>query len=149
MKNLLSFLLLTVFSFQSIQSQVRDTTAFQAEQKSYEYHIKKQQENRTIASMALGGGLLLTGVGIAVAANNMDFSGMWTGGQSTSSNKGGIEDGLVILGLASTVASVPLFIIAGSHGKKAQAALKTGAVSFNNHQVRGSQGIHVGITIDL
>ena len=57
--------------------------------------------------------------------------------------------GLFYVGAATTVGSIPLFIIAGSNKRKAALSLKGETVSFGNLTYKNSRHIAVALTIDF
>jgi hypothetical protein len=74
----------------------------------------------------LGGGVAMIIGGIAI---NMAQPVFGSNASSEDNNKG---LWLSYLGVATTLVSIPLFISAGKHKKKAKIQLKNGAVGFNN-----------------
>lgn len=95
----------------------------QSQQELYDFHLSKKKTNSIAAWITLGGGLAMVVGGISI-----NMSGGIVDGDSTNNNKG---LWLSYLGGATTLISIPLFISAGKHRKKAKIQLQNGAVGFN------------------
>ena len=95
----------------------------QSPQELYDFHISKKKANNTAAWIALGGG-----VAMIVGGLGINMSGGIVDGNSTNNSKG---LWLSYLGGATTLISIPLFISAGKHRKKAKIQFQNGAVGFN------------------
>jgi hypothetical protein len=81
--------------------------------KTKEYYITKSRHQKTIGWIMLGGGVALTGLGIAIgAAETIDYA-------LGSSSNTGAGTAFVIVGAASTLGSIPFFISAGHNKSKA------------------------------
>ena len=95
----------------------------QSPQELYDFHISKKKANNIAAWIALGGGvaMIIGGLGINMSGGIID-------NDSTNNNKG---LWLSYLGGAATVVSIPLFISAGKHKRKAKIQLQNGAIGFN------------------
>ncbi|WP_320814145.1 hypothetical protein [Flavobacterium sp.] len=96
----------------------------QTPQELYDFHISKKKSNNTSAWITLGGGvaMIIGGIGINLSGGIID-------NDTTNNNKG---LWLSYLGGATTLVSIPLFVSAGKHKKKAKIQLKNGAVGFEN-----------------
>jgi len=119
------FLSFTLFiSFIVIaQSQVLENNTNQSPQEMYDFHISKMRANKTAAWITLGGGIAMVVGGI-----------VWNSSTFTiGPNSEDVTDGLWLsyLGGATTLVSIPLFIAAGKHKKKANIQLKNGAIGIN------------------
>ena len=91
--------------------------------KTKEYYLDKSRHQRTISWIMLGGGVALTAIGIGVAqAETVDYAL----GSSKSGNTGSV---LAVVGVASALGSIPLFIGA-AHNKH-----KAAALAFNMQKV--------------
>jgi len=95
----------------------------QSTQELYDFHISKKKANNTAAWIALGGG-----VAMIVGGLGINMSGGIVDNDSTNNNKG---LWLSYLGGAVTVVSIPLFISAGKHKRKAKIQLQNGAIGGN------------------
>ena len=93
------------------------------EVKTEEYFLTKSHRQRTIGWVMLGGGVALTGIGIAVAGAETTGYAL---GNSKSGNAGSV---LAIAGIASALGSIPLFISA-AHNKH-----RAATVAFNMQRV--------------
>jgi hypothetical protein len=95
----------------------------QSAQELYDFHISRKKENNTAGWITLGGGIAMIVGGMA-----FNLSGGIMDNDTTNNN-----DGLWLsyLGGATTLVSIPLFIAAGSHKRKAQIQVKNGAVGYD------------------
>ena len=87
--------------------------------KDYDYYIQKSKNQRTAGLVLLGGGVLLSGIGLLVAANkNASFDDAATGG--------------VIMGLGALagLGSIPLMIMAHVNKNKAKLMLSKQKTGF-------------------
>lgn len=128
-------LLLFIFSFGVINyaaaQQILQRTN-QTPQELYDFHISKKKGNNLAGWLALGGGLVTTITGIVLVGNDVvdavDFN------EKTEPRN---REWLVYVGGAMTVGSIPLFIAAGKHKKKAQIQLQHGAIGLNKINYSG------------
>jgi hypothetical protein len=91
--------------------------------KTKEYYLDKSHHQRTISWIMLGGGVALTALGIGVAqAQTLDDA-------LGSSKSGNIGSVFAVIGVASALGSIPLFISA-AHNKH-----KAAALAFNMQKV--------------
>ena len=58
-------------------------------------------------------------------------------------------DWLIYLGGATTIASIPLFIVSGSNGKKARMSLKSESITLGKVSFKNSKHLSVALTIDF
>src|SRR3954462_6888081 len=110
----LTLIFSAIFSFsQTVSSDV----------KTKDYYLTRSRHQKTAAWIMLGSGVALTGIGFAVAqAETMDYAF----GDSNSGNAGGV---LAVVGIASSLGSIPFFISA-SHNKH-----KAADVAFNMQKI--------------
>ena len=125
-------LLILLFNLGFVNSalgQVVEEEKEQSNQELYNFHISKKKTNNTAAWITFGGGLamIIGGIGINTSGGIID-------NDSTNNSKG---LWLSYLGGATTLVSIPLFISAGKHKKKAKVQLQNGAVSFNTTNYTG------------
>lgn len=116
-------LIILIFCFGFLNNalgQVSMEEKNQSPQELYDFHIKKKKKNKTNAWVALGGGVAMITGGIVINLSENIFD---------NSNKG---LGLVYFGVATTLASIPLFISASKHKNKAKIHLQNGAVGYEN-----------------
>ena len=144
MKLLFSFFLVLLLTFQHTQSQVIETTAVKSQQESYDYFTLRQKTNKTAAWICLGGGAGLFIGGMAIGSDSVNSDSFDEG---ASKFLGGV--GMVVVGMAAVVASIPLFIVAGSNGKKARMSLKSETVTLGNLPFKNSKHMSVAFTIDF
>ncbi|WP_242155954.1 hypothetical protein [Aestuariivivens sediminis] len=118
---ILSFVVFFSFAL-TVQSQVLEDKTKQSPQEVYDYHFSKMRSNKTAAWITLGGGVAMVVGGIV-----WNSSAFTIGPDSED-----VTDGLWLsyLGGATALASIPLFIAAGKHKKKAEIQLKNGAVGL-------------------
>jgi hypothetical protein len=116
------------FSF----TQVLDTTQEKTNKEWYDFHIKKKKTNNTAGWITLGGGVamilggLAINVGDGILSDNGD-KGLW----------------LSYLGGAATVVSIPLFISAGSHKRKAKLYVEQGTVGLQKSSQFTGVTLHI------
>ncbi|TJY34668.1 hypothetical protein [Pontimicrobium aquaticum] len=118
-------LLLIVFSLgfiSQVVSQEIPKNSQKASQELYDFHIRKKKANKLAGWITLVGG-----VAMIVGGYGINMSGGIVDGDSTNNNKG---LWLSYLGGATTLASIPLFISAGKHKKKAKLQLQQGAIGL-------------------
>ena len=128
MKTTKTILIILIFYLgfsNNVLGQVLAEEQNQSTQELYDFHISKKKVNNTAAWITFGGGvaMIVGGIGINTSGGIVD-------GDSTNNNKG---LWLSYLGGATTLASIPLFISAGKHKKKAKIQLQNGAVGFNQN----------------
>ncbi|MBO3115607.1 hypothetical protein J4050_02550 [Winogradskyella sp. DF17] len=90
----------------------------------YDFHIKKKKVNNTAGWIVLG-----AGAAMVIGGYGWNMSGGYLDNDTTNNNRG---IWLLYLGGAVSLVSIPLFIGAGSHKKKAKIYLSQGAVGYNN-----------------
>ena len=148
MKLPLIIFLVFIFTFQHTQAQVIDNTTTKSQQELFDYHILKQKKNKTTAWILLGSGVAMGIVGIAILENNAEeiITDIYTGKGSSS---GSGSSFLIIAGGASTLASIPFFISAGKHRRKATLSLKGEQNLIGNITFRKSNNLSVALTIDF
>jgi hypothetical protein len=127
MKTTKTILIILMFNLGVVSNtlgQVLTEEENQSPQELYKFHISKKKANNAAAWITLGGGvaMIIGGIGINVSGGIID-------NDTTNNNKG---LWLSYLGGATTLVSIPLFISAGKHKKKAKIQLKNGAVGFEN-----------------
>ena len=105
------FILFLLIAFQQTQSQIIEPTNNNSQQKLYNIYTLQQKRNNTAAWIFLGSGLAVTVIGFEIG-NNGDLDDLGTAAL------------LVVAGGAATLASVPLFIVAGKNKRKAMLSLK-------------------------
>lgn len=104
-------------------SQQIPSNSNQSPQELYDFHIKKKNANKLGGWVAIGSGTIMIVSGLA-----WNLSGGVLDNDTTNNN-----DGLWLsyLGGAVTLTSIPFFIAAGKHKKKAEIQLKNGAIGLN------------------
>lgn len=111
------------------------------DQKStYEYHIKKRNQNRTGGWVAVGGGVGLIAFGLA---NNFDKTFCIFECEGVDPNEG-IWPAYV--GAAGVIASVPLFVAARKHKKAAKFEMRGDPVVFKSY---GQSGVGFSVKLNL
>jgi len=119
------FILLFLMAFQTLIGQVADPIE-KTPEKSHGYYTLKQHQNKEAARICLisGAGLIAVGGIVAIA-----------GVANSESSAAPIGAGMFVVGVASTIASIPLFILAGSNKRKARLSLKAETVYYG---IKGS-----------
>lgn len=117
MKQILLFLLLLSFTITTM-AQYADTTGYVP---ATDY-LKKSKNQRTAAWIMVSGGALLSGIGLAVTAKDVDdiFTNAFGGADKKVGSAGEI---LIYSGLAVMAGSIPFFIAAGKSRRKAAASV--------------------------
>ena len=140
MKNLFISIIFIVCSFQMSIGQVTEPSTKKSHQELVEYYTLKQNKNRKAASICLKGGAILVVVGTTVAM---------AGIANAESNATPIGVGLVALGGISTIASIPLYVIAGNNKRKARMSLQANVIDLGGFNQEKSSYMAVALTIPL
>lgn len=90
-------------------------------QKDYDFYKRKSKNQRTVGWATLGGGILLSGLGILLATNDYDL-------YSSNANYPGI---LIVAGCVSGIVSIPFMILANINKHKAKLILETQKTGFS------------------
>ena len=144
MKNSIIILVL-IFTFQSVQSQVTDSLTAQSKQEMYDFYIAKNKKLKTTGWILLGTGVGACLAGASIAANNFTLSE----NETEEANKFVAGTGLFVVGAAATIASVPILIVSGSNKRKAKAILTTGNVGIGAIPFNDTRYASVGIKISF
>ena len=144
MKKVNLFILL--LSFQTTQSQVTDSTMNKSAQELFDYHTLKQKKNKTTAWILLGSGVAMAIGGYVIMENNATtiITDIFTG---KGSGAGAASTFLMIGGGASTLVSIPFFVSAGKHQRKATLSLKGEQNIVRNIKIDNSNNLALNITI--
>jgi hypothetical protein len=113
-------ILLFFFAVQTVIGQEAEPIQ-ESTEKTYDYYSLKQHQNSKAARICLltGAGLIAVGGIVAVAGiANWDSSATPIGAS------------MFVLGTATAIASIPLFIIAGSNKRKARLSLKAETIYY-------------------
>ncbi len=141
--------LILVLTFQCAIGQVIDTSTSKTPKENFDFYSLKQKRQETAAWICLGGGTALTITGIILTGNitrgKIDDVGEF--GQRLSEGLSGTA--FIIVGGASSLASIPLFISAGNNKRKASLSLKSEPLTYGKLNIRKSQHVSVAVTIDL
>lgn len=139
MKRILSILLVLLFSFQIVQSQVTEPLTENSQQNMFDFYSHKAKKQKTTGFILLGVGLAVGISGLAIFSNNF-----WE-------NDGGTDAGAIMFlaGSISVIASVPVLIISGSNNRKAKTYLEAGTVKVGNITFENSKYVTVGLKIDF
>ena len=140
------FLFFLLLFFQIAYGQVIEKTNNKTSQELFDYHSLKQKNNKTTAWILLSSGVAMTAGGFAIMKNNGKeiITDIYTG---KSSNDGTASTLLIIGGGATTLASIPFFISAGKHKRKATLSLKGEQNIVRNIKIDNSNYLGVNITI--
>ena len=136
MKPSILLFLQALFSVQTIQSQVIDSTMTESKKEIYDFHIERSHKLKKTGYilLAAGGGAILTSY--LIASNAGIYSDEMTAGVL-----------IFLAGAGSTVASIPLFITAHNHKKKAELILSTGNLGFQSSTLYESGYASVGFRV--
>lgn len=117
-------------------------------QTQYDFYRLKQKRQKTAAWICLGGGAVLTITGLTLTGNSRGkIDDVEEFGQRLSEGFSGTV--LTIVGGASSLASIPLFISSGKNKRKASLSLKSEPLTFGKLNSRKSHLLSVTVTIDL
>ena len=130
------FILFLLIAFQQTQSQIIEPTYNNSPQELYDIYTLQQKRNNTAAWILLGSGLAVTVIGFEIG-NNGDLDDIGTAAV------------LVVVGGAATIASVPLFIVAGKNKRKAMLSLKKVQNSIANITFDTSNYLCLSVAIPL
>lgn len=117
------YIIILVCSFQISEAQVIDSTTTKPPQELYDFHTLKQKRNKTTAWVLVGSGLLMTMSGLVVNSADEAAEAAALGLVDVEEVHKG--DWLIYAGGATTLASIPFFISAGKHKRKASISLKS------------------------
>ena len=130
------FIILCFFTLQIVKAQVTEPIEKNAE-KSYEYYTLKQHQNKKAARIFLKSGVALIAIGGYVAISGI---------ANSESSASPIGVGIFILGVATTVTSIPLFIVAGNNKRKARLSLKADTVYYG---IKGNNFISPSVSFSI
>jgi hypothetical protein len=116
------FLLIMLLTSQLAQGQVIEQSNTKLAQELFDYHTLKQKKNKTAAWILLSSGVAVTIAGFATLKNDGKklFRNLLTGKDANA----GASAFLIIGGGATTLASIPFFVSASKHERKATLSLK-------------------------
>jgi uncharacterized membrane protein YphA (DoxX/SURF4 family) len=114
-----------------------DNASYNGPAKDYDYYMRKKKNNLTAGVVTLGAGLLLSGIGWATASNSNSFDNDATAAI------------LLIAGVASGIASIPLMIMATVYGHKAKLELSNQKTGFGVPSNVGKSITGVTLTIPI
>jgi len=137
MKNSIIILVL-IFAFQSVQCQVTDSLTVKSNEEMYDFYISKHKKLKKTGLILLGAGLVATGVGYAIANNGSLYDDEFTAGA-----------GLALVGVLTTISSIPVLIISGSNKRKANAIEGSGEVGIGVIPFNDTRYASVGIKINF
>ncbi|WP_372767138.1 hypothetical protein [Lutibacter sp.] len=147
MKLIFSSLFLVFFSFQMIHSQVIDSETDKSSQELFDFYTLKQKKNKTTAWVMLGLGVVITMAGLVVNSADEAATAVTLGLIDVEAEHGG--DWMIYLGSAATIASVPFFISAGKHKKKATLYLNKAVSSIKSPKFSNKNYTTVSLTIQF
>jgi hypothetical protein len=93
--------------------------------RNHDYYLTKSKNQKTVAWVMLGGGVAVATVGILLVNNaiNDDGSGYLSGSSGTA------ESIVALVGIGSTLGSIPLFVSSARNARKAA------RITFSNHKI--------------
>ena len=127
MKSYLLLLFIFFFNFQTAQSQVVENSTEYGHQDMYDFYMQKHKKLRKTGYILLGAGAGAVLTGWLIAVHTGTYSGVGSGVL------------MMTVGIASSLASIPVFIVANSNKREAQVILnagKIGAVGLPFHDTR-------------
>jgi hypothetical protein len=94
--------------------------AYNTPNKDADYYFRKSKNNRAVGWATLGGGILLSGIGLLLA--NGDYA--------TNNANSNTADVLTIAGAVSGIVSIPFMIMAGVYKHKAKVMVSSQKTGF-------------------
>ena len=143
MKKLTLFITI-VLIVQATRSQVADSVVTETNQEMYEFLMTRHQKQKKTGFILLGSGLVATGVGILIAANDTDWlNDEYSGSQFTA--------GAIIYsaGVLTALSSIPVLIIASGNKKKAQIYAQIGQHRIIDYHLNYSKAVALGVKIQF
>jgi len=108
------------------------------------YSIKAKKQN-TAGWVMLGGGAIVTAIGVAIFPKDYDIFGF--GNSSGTESQASLATAFTIAGTLSMLGSIPVFIAAGKNRRRAELALSNQKISF---QLPGKMSQHIsGISLSI
>lgn len=141
------YIIILVCSFQISEAQVIDSTTTKPPQELYDFHTLKQKRNKITAWVLVGSGLLMTMSGLVVNSADEAVGAATLGLVDVEEVHKG--DWLIYAGGATTLASIPFFISAGKHKKKASLSLKGEQNLVGNITSRKFNNLSIALTLDF
>lgn len=140
MKHFLLLLSIFMFSSQMVVGQVIESSQEKSPQELFDFHTLKQKKNKKAAFKCLSGGaiLIVTGAVIGVGGFANEKSGLAAGGVIA-----------MAIGSIATITSIPLYISAGNHKRKARMSLQSGTVALANFSGNKPRHLSFNLTIPL
>jgi hypothetical protein len=139
-------ILIVLLTSQIALGQVIEQTNTKSSQELYDYHTLKQQQNKKTAWILLGSGAAMTVTGFVILTNNSGkiITEIFI---DKNSNSGTASSLLIIGGGATSLASIPFFISAGKHSKKATLSLRGEQNIVSNIKIDNSNCVALNIII--
>ena len=140
MKTTLITIIMILFAFSSVQSQLIEPAPDSTPQEFYDYYMIKNQRNKTTAWVCLGGG-----VGLFIAGTAVGTAGLldW------DSSEMGTGTGMMLAGVVGAAASIPFFIMAGSNKRKARLHFSSTQNTVANIKFDNSRNLGISLIIQL
>jgi hypothetical protein len=143
----LLYLIASVLFFQISEAQVIDNKIAKPPQELYDFHTLKQKRNKTTAWILVGSGLLMTMSGLVINSADEAVGAATLGlADIEEVHKG---DWLIYAGGVTTLASIPFFISAGKHKRKASLSLKSEQNLVGNITSRKFNNLSIALTLDF
>ena len=136
MVRILLISLVLLFTFQLAQSQVTDSLTVKSKQEMYDFYSSKHKKLKRTGFILLGVGVVASITGILIASTQ-DSNDVYAG------------VGLFLLGTAPMIASIPVFVIAGSKKRKSKAVLGSGEVGIGTIPFNDTRYASVGVKISF
>ena len=144
---IISICLLLVFNLANCQILEKPTETPQLE--TYDFHMQKYKTNLTVGRVLVvtSGVCFITGIVLVIAdvpdaIVDSTFEGEGTAGTDLSS-------GIMIGGIVTGLASIPFFIKANEHKKKANLLLVTTQTTLENTRLKMPKNIGVSLIIPI
>lgn len=144
---LVSICLLFVFNLAYCQMLEQNTETLQLE--TYDFHIQKHKTNQTVGKVLVvtSGVCFITGIVLVIADVPNAIVDSAFEGEGTAGND--LSSGIMIGGLVTGLASIPFFIKANEHKKKANLLLGSTQSTLENTRLNLPKNIGVSLIISI
>ncbi|MCA0931771.1 hypothetical protein LCM02_04855 [Lutimonas saemankumensis] len=137
MKSYLLLLFIFFFNVQTAQSQVIENSTEYGHQDMYDFYMQKHKKLRKTGYILLGAGAGAMLTGWLIGVNSDTWSGAGSGAL------------IMTVGAASSLASIPVFIVANSNKREAQVILNAGKIGAVGLPFQDTSYASVGLKISF
>jgi len=144
MKCIVLILILLLFSFQSVISQVPKTKSTLSQNEMFDHYISKSKTQKKTGFILLGVGVtaVLSGAAILTSVGGVSANGVHIQGESAGTF-------LFAIGSVLTIGSIPILISSGVNKRKATVILGSENVGFIGNPYFNTKYVSIGLTIRI